>query len=59
MTIQYIITGCIVLICIGIAVYRAYRMMTDAGSACKGCQLKETCTKHAGNRRRRPQECER
>jgi uncharacterized membrane protein YraQ (UPF0718 family) len=59
MILQYVITGIIVAVCVGIAVYYIYRTVTNTSSACDGCQLKEACTRHARKQKLYPDGCRR
>lgn len=59
MILQYIITGIIVAVCVGIAVYYIYRTVTNTSSVCDGCQLKEVCTRHARKQKLYPNGCKR
>lgn len=59
MTIQYIIITIILGVCLCYAGYRVYITLTDSNSACKDCQLKDACTRHARQHKQYPDGCER
>lgn len=59
MALQYIIIGAVLLACAAWAAHCVYRTLTDAGSACRGCQLKDACRKHGRATLRHAADCDR
>lgn len=53
-TLQYIITGIIVLACVVLAGVRIWRTLTNPKSACDGCQLKDACTRYDCTKKNHP-----
>lgn len=59
MALQYLIVFIILAICLVWAGHQAYLTFTNIDSACKGCPLKQNCSRHDRQHRRYPQGCER
>ena len=59
MVVQYIIIALILGICLALVSFWVYRTLTDTTSACRGCQLKDACTRHARKQKEFPHGCNR